>query len=151
MTEIVSSLDAAAIEAYLRAAVGEALDIPEDRVATDRSLVSLGFDSLMAVTLQHRVETSLGVSLPVADMLAGTPLADLARQAAFIMQQDERPAVGEGDEAGPREEERPTPRGGERSALWEGARPERIPLSSAQQRLWFLDQLTPGTTTYTVA
>ncbi|WP_283137944.1 condensation domain-containing protein, partial [Rhizohabitans arisaemae] len=35
--------------------------------------------------------------------------------------------------------------------VWTGEHPDRIPLSSTERRLWFLDQLTPGTTAYTLA
>jgi len=40
--------------------------------------------------------------------------------------------------------------GAARSAIARRARPERVPLSSAQQRLWVLEQLTPGSPVYNV-
>ncbi|HET9143045.1 amino acid adenylation domain-containing protein, partial [Actinophytocola sp.] len=109
--------------AELRAVAADLLGTEADRVDPSRSLISLGFDSLMAITLQHRVQAALGVTISVADLLAGFSIERIAATLA------------------PPERSAPTVR----------PRPERLPLSHAQQRLWFLDALEPGTGAYTVA
>ncbi|EWC63674.1 Siderophore biosynthesis non-ribosomal peptide synthetase module [Actinokineospora spheciospongiae] len=82
----------------------------------DTAPLELGFDSLLAIGLAHEAETALGVVLPVGDILAGRTLRELAESAT----------------------------GGSRAAVTAGERPDRLPLSAAQRRMWVLDQLDPG-------
>ena len=43
-------------------------------------MTSFGLDSLMAIQLKNRIETSLGVALSIVDMLAGLSLGGLAEK-----------------------------------------------------------------------
>jgi amino acid adenylation domain-containing protein/FkbM family methyltransferase len=115
------------------AAVWEAvLEIPE--VGTLDSFFELGGNSLQAALVANRLEERLGVPVPLADLFDAPTVAGLA---ARIAARDPRAAGGAG--LAP---ERILP------APWRPGEP--LPLSFAQERLWFLDRLHPGDSGYNV-
>ncbi|WP_037345186.1 non-ribosomal peptide synthetase [Sciscionella sediminilitoris] len=98
-----------------------------DRVGADENFFELGGHSLLATRLVGRIREALG--------------APIAIRAVF-----EAPTVAELAELLPAE---PAPESGERPVLHAvPERPEQLPLSYAQQRLWFLYQLEGASATY---
>ncbi|HYG61196.1 MAG TPA: amino acid adenylation domain-containing protein, partial [Thermoanaerobaculia bacterium] len=100
-----------------------------DRVGPEDDFFDLGGHSLLATQVISRVRTSLGVELPVRALFETPRLAALARavETALRSREGSRPPL------------RPAPRDG-----------GPLPLSFAQERLWFIEQLQPGTPTYNV-
>ena len=68
------------LESHLQDQVARTLRMDPSKLTLDRPLNSLGLDSLMAMELKKRVETSLGVSLPVVRFLKGPSITELARE-----------------------------------------------------------------------
>ena len=97
-----------------------------ERVGIDDSFFALGGHSLLATQVASRVRAALGVELPLRRLFETPTVRELARAVR---------ASAEGPAAPPIV---PVPRDGD------------LPLSFAQQRLWFLDQLEPGSPAYNV-
>ncbi len=112
-----------AVEEILVGIYARILDI--DRVGVDDSFFDLGGDSLSAMRLIAAVNTALDSGLSVRTVFEAPTVAQLA------------PQIGVGAGGLPR--------------LVAGERPAVIPLSFAQQRLWFIDQLLGPSPVYNMA
>ncbi|APE36327.1 non-ribosomal peptide synthetase [Nocardia mangyaensis] len=99
-----------------------------DRVSVDQSFFELGGNSLSATKVVARVNSSLGATIALRDLFDAPTVAQLSARIV--------PAA-EGARGRP--------------ALAPRVRPDRIPLSPAQQRMWVLNQLDPDSSAYNIA
>ncbi|MGV9409270.1 amino acid adenylation domain-containing protein [Nocardia sp. NPDC003693] len=91
-----------------------------DRVGADDEFFELGGNSLSATRVVARLGAALGARVPVRALFAAPSVAQLA---AYLAEHADSAAA---------QPLRPMPR------------PERVPLSYAQQRMWFLNRFDPG-------
>jgi myxalamid-type polyketide synthase MxaB len=66
------------IEAFLVEQIGRVLRCSPSKVDVQQPLTKLGIDSLMAVELKNRVESDVGLTVPVTALLEGPSLAQLS-------------------------------------------------------------------------
>ncbi|HEX8272004.1 MAG TPA: non-ribosomal peptide synthase/polyketide synthase, partial [Longimicrobiaceae bacterium] len=120
----------ALLEGLLVERAAQVLGVDPARVDRAQPLVALGMDSLRAMELKGALEASLGTAVPVSALLDDTPVERLAEEllAAMFVADAASPAPAGG-----------APAGGD------------APLSFAQERLWFLDRLQPGSAAYNLA
>ncbi|WP_157937754.1 non-ribosomal peptide synthetase, partial [Oceaniglobus roseus] len=106
----------------------EVLGLSPDAIGMEDTFFALGGHSLLATQVISRLRAAFGIELPLRALFEHPTLAALA------------PAIEAAMAAGGAAEDGPKPRAGTGPA----------PLSFAQQRLWFLDQLAPGDTAYSL-
>ena len=114
---------ASAVEEILAGIYAQVLGV--ERVGVDDSFFDLGGDSLSAMRLIAAINTGLDAGLAVRAVFEAPTVAQLA------------PRIG-GDE-------------GRLEPLVAGERPAVVPLSFAQNRLWFIDQLQGPSPVYNMA
>ncbi|HJX28444.1 MAG TPA: condensation domain-containing protein, partial [Thermoanaerobaculia bacterium] len=98
-----------------------------ERVGAADHFFDLGGHSLLATRVMSRLRGAFGIEMPLRDLFEAPVLADLAARAESALR------ASEGRPARPLA---PVPRKGP------------LPLSFAQQRLWFIHQLEPGSPLY---
>ncbi|MFC8988758.1 amino acid adenylation domain-containing protein [Streptomyces sp. NPDC056956] len=103
----------------------QALGVPE--VGIDDDFFALGGHSLLATRLVSRIRSVLGAELPLRALFEAPTVERLTR----LLDTEDTAAAG-------------------RPALVPAERPEEIPLSPAQSRLWFLSRLEEGGATYNI-
>jgi amino acid adenylation domain-containing protein len=123
LLELESEAQQSELVAKLQELVAQVLKIERSHLNYQQPLSTLGIDSLTAIELQNSIETQLGVVLPMADILAGSSIADLARLV----------------QTSPEIVFTPVP-----EVVTE------YPLSFGQQALWFLHQLSPSSPAYNI-
>ncbi|MFE3290101.1 amino acid adenylation domain-containing protein [Rhodococcus sp. NPDC059234] len=102
------------VEEVLCALFGEVLDVTE--IGVEDSFFDLGGHSLLATRLISRARSALAAELSMRDLFEAPTVAELAQR---VRGRD----------------------GAVRPALTATARPEVLPLSAAQQRLWLIQQI----------
>ncbi|WP_280454259.1 non-ribosomal peptide synthetase [Nocardia brasiliensis] len=98
------------------------------RVGVDQSFFELGGNSLSATKVVARVNSALGSTIALRDLFDAPTVAQLS--ARVVPATDGAPG---------------------RFVLAPRIRPDRIPLSPAQQRMWVLNRLDPGSPAYNIA
>ncbi|MEA2692171.1 MAG: hypothetical protein QOJ16_1558, partial [Acidobacteriota bacterium] len=121
----------APIEEIVALLWAEVLGLPEsERIAPGDSFFELGGHSLLATQVVSRLREAFGVELPLRRLFERPTVAGLAAAV-----EEARTALATGREV-------PLP------PIVRGQRPADLPLSFAQERLWLLDQLEPGSFAY---
>lgn len=117
-------------QALVCALFEDVLQLPRDTVGTDVNFFDLGGDSLLATRLLARLRHDTGAEIPITALFeTPSPAALAARLAAHstdIAGAPPRPVLGD------------------------AVRPERVPLSFAQERMWFLHRLGDRSATYNI-
>ncbi|MGW4635099.1 amino acid adenylation domain-containing protein [Nocardia sp. NPDC004415] len=97
-----------------------------DRVGADDDFFERGGNSLLATRVTARLGAAVDLRIPVRVLFGAPTVAACAREITRLTRQDRRPA------------------------LRAKARPDRLPLSPAQQRMWFLNRFDTGTAAYNI-
>ncbi|MCL2534854.1 MAG: amino acid adenylation domain-containing protein, partial [Nocardiaceae bacterium] len=105
------------VEEIVAGVFADVLDI--ERVGLDDDFFALGGNSLVATQVASRLGAALDAQVPVRVLFEAATVESLAAKVQQL--------------AG----------AGARKALTAGPRPERVPLSLAQQRMWFLNRFEP--------
>ncbi len=100
-----------------------------EAVASDQSFFDLGGHSLLATRLVSRLRLLFGVELPVRTVFEAPTVAGLAAAVERALRKEEKTGI---------------------PPIVRVARDGLLPLSFAQQRLWFVDQLQPGSAAYNI-
>jgi acyl carrier protein len=100
-----------------------------ERVGIHDNFFELGGHSLLATKVMSRIRESFQVELPLRRLFEAPSVADLAQQIEAARREAQGPWV---------------------PPLEPVSRDGALPLSYSQQRLWFLDQLEPGSATYNI-
>ncbi|MFD7660823.1 amino acid adenylation domain-containing protein, partial [Actinosynnema sp. NPDC059797] len=111
-------------EVILVGLFADVLGLPDEHVGLDDDFFALGGHSLLAAKLVGRVRAALDAEVGIRDLFDGPTPAALG---------DRLVRVAEG-----------------RPALTPAPRPDEVPLSYAQARLWFIDQLEGAGAAYNV-
>ncbi|CBG67541.1 putative non-ribosomal peptide synthetase [Streptomyces scabiei 87.22] len=109
-------------EQSLCAIVAEVLGV--ERVGVDDEFFALGGTSILMIRMAHRVRDEFGVDLSLRDLFAAPTVAGVAARLAGLAPQAKRITAEE--------------------------RPGRVPLSFAQERMWFLQRLQGSSGTYNI-
>ncbi|WP_256980998.1 MULTISPECIES: non-ribosomal peptide synthase/polyketide synthase [unclassified Rhodococcus (in: high G+C Gram-positive bacteria)] len=112
------------IEEIVASTVAELLGL--DRAGLDDDFFALGGNSLVATQLVSRLGQALDAQIPVRAVFAASTVAGLAAHIA--------PLVG----------------GGARRELTVRERPDLLPLSIAQERMWTINRIDPGSSAYNI-
>ncbi|MBC7301205.1 MAG: amino acid adenylation domain-containing protein, partial [Nocardia sp.] len=113
---------ATATERIVAATFAGVLDL--DRVGAGDDFFALGGNSLLATQVAARLGSALDARVPVRELFEASTVCGLALRVDALR--------GTGSRRGP----------------VAGQRPHRIPLSPAQQRMWFLHRFDPGSAAY---
>jgi amino acid adenylation domain-containing protein len=100
-----------------------------DKVGIHDNFFALGGHSLLATQVISKVRTAFGIDLPLRALFEAPDLAALAAMIGLAQQ---------------------APAGALAPAITPASRTGPLALSFAQQRLWFLDQLEPGSALYNI-
>lgn len=100
-----------------------------DRVGRNDNFFELGGHSLLAIRLISQVREQCNVELPLVNLFEAPILRDLATRLEDAQAGSSGPGM---------------------PAIVAVGRAEPLPLSFAQQRLWIIDQLEPGNTSYNI-
>ncbi|MET8945257.1 amino acid adenylation domain-containing protein [Streptomyces sp. NPDC004542] len=119
-----------AAEEAVAALMAEVLGV--ERVGAEDDFFLLGGHSLLAIKLVLRLRRAFGTELTVGELFQARTVAALAARVT---------GAGAGPEADPDTDP---------DAVRPAGRDRPLPLSFGQQRMWFLDQLEPGTCEYVV-
>jgi amino acid adenylation domain-containing protein/non-ribosomal peptide synthase protein (TIGR01720 family) len=120
------------LEATVARIWAEVLGLDQGQVGIHDNFFALGGHSLLATQVISRLRAALAVELPLRALFAAPTVAALAaRVEAMQSHADPDPAAF--------------------PAIPHADRSASLPLSFAQQRLWFLDQLQPGVPGYNIA
>jgi len=133
------------IESYLLDRAAAVMEMAASRLDAATPLSAVGLDSLYAVQLAHEVEIGLGVELPIATLLEGPTIAELAAELA------EKLAVVTAPEPPPATATTTPDAASLESAAPPAAGPADVPLTFGQRALYFLDRLAPRSGAYVIA
>lgn len=101
----------------------------DDEIGLHDNFFDLGGHSLLATQLMARVNALFGLDIPVRQLFDAATVAQLAQRVEQILQGTQ--VI-------------------EEFSVLAAQRNQDVPLSFAQQRLWLLDQLEPGSTAYLI-
>ncbi|NOZ57793.1 MAG: amino acid adenylation domain-containing protein, partial [Calditrichaeota bacterium] len=107
----------------LRSRLASVLRLTPEQVDVDRPVTAFGLDSIMAIELKASVDKALGVSLPVASLIEGKSVSELASELADLLEQAAVPTTVTVE--------------GEEQATGE------FPLSYGQKAMWVQHQVSP--------
>ena len=112
-----------ALRGYLRSRLASVLRLAPEQVDVDKPVTTFGLDSIMAIELKASVDRALGVRLPVASLIEGKSISELASELADLLEETASPSS-----VAVRGEEQAT---GE------------FPLSYGQKAMWVQHQVSP--------
>jgi amino acid adenylation domain-containing protein/non-ribosomal peptide synthase protein (TIGR01720 family) len=121
-------MSAAHLRAWLRSLLAARLGVEIAQIDDGRPVSRYGLDSLAAIELTHAIEACLGVALPMATLLQGPSVNELAD---VLWERLSGDAKQGGPVAAP-------------------AHAVEHPLSHGQQSLWFLHQVAPESAAYNI-
>ena len=121
----------------IRTELGDALRMPAAELDPTAEFIALGMDSLIAMELRRRLQAAIGVEVP-ASLFFTHPTVSALAEVLLELWLD--------TSSDPAKRHSPIPRMARPPSL-----PGEVPLSHAQEQLWFLNQLLPSSSAYNVA